>query len=434
MAETALAFRKASDLGGISIASSPDIFEKKVRLWTPWYIIKQAFTLHEFDDQSIRKGYNKEIQEENDYLAKQMAERKQKQTQKSIAALDKQLKLIDLKLKMVINGLFFSLNTNYDARKAQPHRNLLQLKTEPIDILMVKHGHKYGFSVLGIQLMTQSSFELLFQFSLQIQKAFSIYLDNPVLKDSKKFYEELVYKRVRESNKLRGMDGSFTGFDGSTIRHTGASGMFSNRYSAFAPLMGSRYTSGAMGRSTRKTGISNVPRNKPTLDFSVIQNVRPETKVTRNEPPINMQSPARQTPMRTMEAKSRDFDDSFENEGTLSDTDEEVKNTQREVKQSASKPKNKKAKTTKYVHHEERDFPEGGKKVIEKEKVEMKRRPDDIARDIKSPSVMDVDKSPSHHGPRTAPSRRQRRMMATQRVPMEPETTVSIYKLRKSNF
>lgn len=112
--------------------------------------------------------------------------------------------------------MYFSLNTNYENK-----RNLLQIKTEPIKVILIKHANKFGLSVMGIQMMTQSSFELLFQFVQQMQKTLAIYLDNPVLKDAKKLYEEIVNKRIMESKKRGGADFNLSHYDASTIRPSG---------------------------------------------------------------------------------------------------------------------------------------------------------------------------------------------------------------------
>jgi len=42
---------------------------------------------------------------------------------------------------------------------------------------------------------------MLFQFSQQMQKALSIYLDNPVIKEGADFYQNLVNQRMAESRQ-----------------------------------------------------------------------------------------------------------------------------------------------------------------------------------------------------------------------------------------
>ena len=155
-------------------------------------------------------------------MVKENAKRATKKTQAALSNLDKQLKPIDVKLVLAIQGLFFSLNTNYEIKHNSLHkRNLLQIKTDPIKAILIKHAQKFGFSVMGIQMMTQSSFELLFGFTQQMQKTLAIYLDNPVLKDSKKLYEDIITKKVVESQKKRGIEPGIANIDASTIRPSG---------------------------------------------------------------------------------------------------------------------------------------------------------------------------------------------------------------------
>ena len=220
LAETGYSFRGASSLGEVAIAPGPEVFQRKIELWTPWYLVAQAFMTHGFDDFNAKKGLGKEEQEENQKIAKENAKRAAKQTQKALANLDKQLKPLNFKFILAVQGLFFSLNTNFENK-----RNLLQITTEPIKAMLVKENQNFGLSVMGIRIMTNSSFELLFQFSQQMQKTLAIYLDNPVLKDSKKLYQEIVTKKVIEDRKKHGrnfnMEPGFANIDASTIRPSG---------------------------------------------------------------------------------------------------------------------------------------------------------------------------------------------------------------------
>lgn len=210
------AFRGASALGEAKIAPNPEAFERKIEIWTPWYLVCQAFVIPGYKFETTKLGYGKEIAEENVFVAQENAKNQQRKTLISLKNLDKSLKQLDLKLTIDLEGLYFSLNTNYENK-----RNLLQIKTEPIKAILIKHANKFGISVMGIQMMTQSSFELLFQFVQQMQKTLSIYLDNPVLKDAKKLYEDIINKRIMESKRRGAGDFNLSQFDGSTIRPSG---------------------------------------------------------------------------------------------------------------------------------------------------------------------------------------------------------------------
>ena len=103
------------------------------------------------------------------------------------------MKDLNIKAVIEIRSLNFAaksdLNKSLDSTKP---RNLCQLSSDPIFIKVLKRGHKSGLEFLGFKLMTQSSFELLYQFSNQMKKGLSIYLDNPVIKEGKEFYNNLV--------------------------------------------------------------------------------------------------------------------------------------------------------------------------------------------------------------------------------------------------
>lgn len=286
LAEIMLTYNHASQLGEFAIASNPDAFERKIELWTPWYLIRQAFFINEFDPHGARSSVTagKYIEEESKRLAAENAPKKMKETQRSIALLDKSLQQLDVKLKVIIQGLYLSLNANYNIKRYQQNRNLLQMRTEPFEIILIKHGRKFGLSVLGVQIMSQSSFELLFQFVLQMQKAFSIFTDHPALKDGKKYYEDIVHSRIYENQRKMKSDGNntFGRLDASSIRKTGGGFSFSTN----PRLTGMGTYQGNTGESTLGFGslksLVSPPRNTATIDFNKVKNIKRAPQTARN--------------------------------------------------------------------------------------------------------------------------------------------------------
>lgn len=342
-AEAMFALRKFKDFGDISIASSREAFDRKIKLWTPWYLVKQAFTINDFNPHGGRTtGITpKDILEENKYVADENAAKASKNTQKSLAGLDRSIKLIDLKAKIVIDGLFLSLNSNLDSKRFRNNRNLLQIKTEPFEIVIIKHAEKCGLSVLGVQMMTQSSFELLFQFSLQMQKALSIYLDNPVFKDGKKFYEEILHKKVIESNKRFAPNSTLMRYDGSTIRHTGAGNNFSMseapRFSSFGGSLKNRATGNSTSRGgNRKFRGTTPPRNKPTMDFESIKKIGRNHQTMGDRPDPMFQSEPKLRNTGIAPQRIDDVDNDYE-DGSFNDTDEEVLGLKADIMKSPTK-------------------------------------------------------------------------------------------------
>lgn len=144
LAETLFAYRRITDLALITIASGPEAYERKIQLWTPWYLVKQAFWIPEFNPHGGKTvtGTNKFLEEEKKQVAEDNAVKSLKANQKAIANLDRSLKPFDLKFKIIIEGLYVSLNTNYENKRHSRNRNLLQIKTDPFEIVVIKHGSK----------------------------------------------------------------------------------------------------------------------------------------------------------------------------------------------------------------------------------------------------------------------------------------------------
>lgn len=338
LAETGFAFRGASALGEVKIAPNPDIFQRKIEIWTPWYLVAQAFMTQGFDDLNAKKGYGREQLEENEELKKENAAKAARKTQLSLANLDKQLKQLDLKLVVEIQGLYFSLNTNYEKKK-----NLLQIKTEPIKIILIKHAQKFGLSVMGIQMMTQSSFELLFQFTQQMQKHLAIYLNNPVMTDAKKLYDDIITKRIVESKKRSGYGPDLLNIDASTIRPSNRmSDGFTlsdfQRPSVFGP--GSISYGGGM---SRKSHAPEVPRNKPTIDFKSLKGVMDKSRQTRDArgPEKYGHNDLFSSAPRSKTAKNfAKVDDEFD-DASFNDTDEDIKFNEKDIKSPAAKTSKK---------------------------------------------------------------------------------------------
>lgn len=335
LAETLLAYRGASALGDIAIASNPGLFERKIELWTPWYVIKQAFFLPEFDPHGVRATVStfKYIEEEVKKRNEVNAPKKMKSTQRAIAGLDKSLQQLDIKMKVVIEGLYLSLNTNYNHKRYQQNRNLFQIKTDPFEIILIKHGQKFGLSVLGVQMMTQSSFELIFQFVLQMQKALSIYLDNPALKDGKKFYEDIVHNRITEGIRKTNLNNTtMSGFGGSTIRKTGGGFSFSTapRLSTIGSFKNRPdMSSSAMG--SRKSYAVEPPRNKQTINFDTIRNIQRPVNTNYNSSP--KMSLHQSEPKRGYQIQEEEFEEDL----TFNDTDEDISGDKNRVIESADK-------------------------------------------------------------------------------------------------
>lgn len=396
LAETMFSYRRMSDLGLVVIASGPEAFQRKIELWTPWYLVKQAFWIPEFDPHQNRSTISKkQIDAENKEVASMNAQRSIKNNQKAIANIDRNLRNIDMKIKILIKGLFLSLNANYDHKRYLKNRNLLQIKTEPFDIILIKHGEKFGLSVLGIQMMTQSSFELLFQFIQQMQKALSIYMDHPAFKDGKKFYEDIVHNRVVESNRKNGTM-AFSRLDASTIRHTGVGHNFSMSDMPRVSQWGSmrRAGDGTFALSSiglKNTAVLDKPRNRPDVDFSKIHGVsyRGPAMTSRKEElkisPIKgevINSAPRQ--------RHYDQNDSFDDEASFNDTDEDLDGARVKVKTSAGKS-GQKAKL-KVGKNKDPSF-EPYQEVVREQEPIMVKRP-----------VIETQKLSSTQ-PRTGPSR-----------------------------
>lgn len=194
-------------------------------------------------------------------------------------------------------------------------------------------------------MMTQSSFELLFQFSIQMQKAISVYFDHPAFKDGKKFYEDIVNKRILESNKRFNPNASLMRFDASTIRHTGAGHNFSitdaPRFSLFGSVRNRPTGStiaGVLGGMQRKGAGVGAPRHHQPIDFNSFRgapppktdrrDVFPETSPRKDE----MFSSLPRQNKRNFERRDDDFD-----EESFNDTDEEIIGKKFEIKDSAGK-------------------------------------------------------------------------------------------------
>jgi hypothetical protein len=392
VAETIFAYRRLSDLGNVAIAPSSSIFDRKIKLWTPWYLVKQAYYLPDFQPHGLSRVTgvtNKEILEENKYVQQENEMRKMKGTQRALAGLDKSLRPIDMKIKVLIEGLFLSLNSDLDNKRYRNNRNLLQIKTDPFEIIVIKHAEKFGLSVLGVQIMTQSSFELLFQFSQQIQKALSIYLDHPAYKDGKKFYEGIVHKRVHESNKRLNPDTSLARFDGSTIRQTGVNFTMSEapRFSTFGSSFKTRPTGSMSARGNRKLKGSTPPRNQPTLDFNAIKAIpRKQPNIIQKRDKFATSGP--RTNPESFGKRFDEFDKDVEDE-SFNDTDEEIVALKAEIKGS---PKKKTVQTKAKV------------KVNKERILEPSNRQIEIERDRISPPRQEiVENIPIQ--PRTGPSR-----------------------------
>ena len=327
------AFRSASQLGNIKIAPNPDAFHRKVQLWVPWYLIKQAFLIPDFRSDNSKFGFNKEMQKENAYVEEENKKKSAKEAQRGIAKLDRSLKPLNFKMKLLIGHIYFSLNTNLDSKRFHANRNLLQIKTNPIEVIAIKHGEKWGLSVMGVQIMTQSSFELLFQFSIQMQKTLSIYLDNPMLKDAKKAYKDIVNKRITTTART-GSGNSLWYMDASTIRPSGVS----NFTLTDAPRL-TGYGAGT-SRISRPTFASTIiksgggakgtaaPRNKPLLDFDVLKSIpNPQNRSTNKIHDSPKKSQKLDNYLSEPRGKNRVFnklDDEFDDEASFNDTDEEI--------------------------------------------------------------------------------------------------------------
>ena len=378
LAEVAFAFRNANSLGEVKIAGNPDVFQRKIEVWTPWYLVAQAFTTHGFDDYSAKKGFGKAQQEENTYIAQENAKKQARQTQTSLANLDKQLQKLDVKLVLAIEGLYLSLNTNYENK-----RNLLQIKTDPIQIILIKQAKKFGLSVMGIQIMTQSSFELLFQFSQQMQKTLAIYLDNPVMKDAKKLYQDILTKRIVEARSKGGMNPGLMNIDASTIKPSGrGTDNFSMSEAPRFSTTGGTTTFGAAGGS-RGTAV-NKPRNRPTLDFGQLRpaNDRLTTVKTTTQAPVGSARPAK---------SMRQIEDEFA-DASFNDTDEDIKFSDKDIK---SPNKNTAKKLAQYQMDSPTQY-----------NSEVRYSP------VKSP----VAQSHAVGQPRTGPSRRAQKGLGSPRV------------------
>ena len=338
LAEIMLTYNNASQLGEFAIAPNPDAFERKIELWTPWYLIRQAFFINEFDPHGVRNSVTTEkyIEEETKRLAAENGPTKMKETQRSIARLDKSLKLLDVKLKILIEGLYLSLNTNYNHKRYQQNRNLLQMRTEPFEIILIKHGRKFGLSVLGVQIMSQSSFELLFQFVLQMQKAFSIFTEHPALKDGKKYYEDIVHSRIYENNRKTksGSNNTFGRLDASTIRRTGGDFSFSTnpRLSAIGSYKGGPGDS-TFGLGTLKSLI-NPPRNTSTIDFNTIKHLQKPSQTARNYTNTERVGVKKQP---RSKVKYQFQEEEFNEDESFNDTDEDLGNRRVKVRNSGEK-------------------------------------------------------------------------------------------------
>ena len=398
LVDTLFAFRSASQLGGIKIAPNPEAFNRKVQLWAPWYLIKQAFTVSEFRDTS-KYGFNKDMQKDIKFVEEENKKKSARQAQRGIANLDRSLKPLNFKIKLLIGDIYFSLNTNLDSKRFHANRNLLQIKTNPIDVIMIKHGEKLGLSFMGVQIMTQSSFELLFQFSKQMQRTLSIYLDNPMMKDAKKAYQEIVNKRITNTAR-NGTGTSLWNIDASTIRPSGASG--------FSFTDAPRFTGYGAGTSriSRPTFASTIirpgggakgmaaPRNKPLLDFDVLKTIpNPQNKssyVERDSPKKPQKLDNFLSEPRGKNRVYNKLDDEFDDDDSFNDTDEDIIKPKVKVGSPSTKPHGKALK----------EAPRGPNKHT-------------------SPAPFEYNENPAPPQPRTGPSRRPQRINKNNNYQME---------------
>ena len=184
---------------------------------------------------------------------------------------------------------------------------------------------------MGIQIMTQSSFELLFQFSKQMQKTLSIYLDNPMLKDAKLAYKEIVNKRITTTAR-NGTGNSLWNIDASTIRPSGASNFTFTDAPRFTGYGGgtsriSRPTFATnISRSGRETKGTAAPRNKPLLDFDVLKSIpNPQNKSDFQDLPKKPQK--LENYLSEPRGKNRIFnkiDEEMDDDESFNDTDEDI--------------------------------------------------------------------------------------------------------------
>lgn len=250
---------------------------------------------------------------------------------------------------------------------------------------------------MGIQIMTQSSFELLFQFSKQMQKTLSIYLDNPMLKDAKQAYKEIVNKRLTTAARNGGT--SFWNMDASTIRPTGASNFTFTDVPRFTAYGGG---TSRVSRPTFATNISTTgrgakgtaaPRNKPRFDFDVLKSI-----------PYNQsQSIIEESPKKPQKldnylseprGKNRVFnklDDEMDDDESFNDTDEDIiKSKIKVVGSPSTKPH--------------------GRPINAEIKTRVRAEAPVIEEKPINPAPFEYNPNPPVQQPRTGPSRRPQRM------------------------
>lgn len=205
-----------------------------------------------------------------------------------------------------------------------------------------------------------------------MQKALSVYFDHPAFKDGKKFYLDIVNKKILESNKRFNPNASLMRIDASTIRHTGAGHNFSisdaPRFSLFGSVK-NRPTGSTISHvlgGLQKKGVgTGAPRHHQPIDFNSFRGAPPPRTDRRDVYPEI--SPRKEELFSSLPRQNkRRFDkreDDFDEE-SFNDTDEEILGKKFEIKDSAGKSP-KKAKVHRNEESEPMYSPSGKRKSKE---------------------------------------------------------------------
>lgn len=125
--------------------------------------------------------------------------KRHKAIQRRIIEVDKLIKNVNFKVTFKLNDLKIDGLTDIDSVKYKYKRHIFQLKSEPILVRILKQGLESGISGFGITFTTRNTIEMLWQFVYQLKKSISVYIDNPVIKNGIKFYEEILKNKVSKS-------------------------------------------------------------------------------------------------------------------------------------------------------------------------------------------------------------------------------------------
>ena len=87
------------------------------------------------------------MQKEHAYVEEENKKKNVKQAQRGIAKLDRSLKPLNFKMKLLICHIYFLLYTNLESKRFHNNRNLLQIKANLIEVIAIKMKKNEDFQL-----------------------------------------------------------------------------------------------------------------------------------------------------------------------------------------------------------------------------------------------------------------------------------------------